>query len=54
MINPGVLTSVNDLVAVAPEDGLSELVDVAAGLLNGHPVRHLLQQLQHILYNTDI
>ena len=39
----------DDLVGVAPVNGLTELVDVAAGLLNGNAVRHLLQQLQHVL-----
>ena len=49
---PSQLTSVYDLVLVAPVDGLDELVDVAAYLLGWSSVRQLLQQLQHVLKHT--
>lgn len=39
----------NDVMLVAPVDGLDQLVDVAACLLGGHAVGQLLQQLQHVL-----
>ena len=45
-------TSVNDVVCMAPLDGLGELVDVAPRLLQGNTVRHLFQELQHVLYIT--
>ena len=39
----------NNIVRVAPVDGLAQLKDVASGLLNWNAVRHLFEQLQHVL-----
>ncbi len=46
------VTSVDDVVLMAPVDGFDQLVDVDPDLLRQSSVRHVLQQLQHVLQHT--
>lgn len=46
-------TSVDDVVLMAPVNGFDQLVDVRADLVRWSSVRHVLQQLQHVLQHTQ-